>query len=187
MAACTAAPESTQAPLSAANKVSAQANTARASTPQLGNAPATESQAPSALQTPTAKKGACTFQAPVSFAERTAKWEGGCDAGKAHGLGVLRGLEGTRVALIFFGRMEKGQPKSGVIDKGGNLEVGEFKDGKVIALEYVTPEEQNVQLRAFETAIAAAKQVSEMFKTAGNAGSAKYYADQAHMLEQQIE
>ena len=134
-----------------------------------------------------AKQGACTFQPLQAFQQRTAKWEGDCENGKAHGLGALRAFEGSRVVQIFFGKMENGQAKIGAIDSFGGYEVGEFKNGKIIALEYVEPGDFNIKLQAFETATAAAKHVSDSFKRAGNMGSANYYAARALELERQIE
>jgi hypothetical protein len=123
----------------------------------------------------------------VAFGERVVKWEGDCQQGKADGLGALRAYEGSRAVQIFFGRLEHGQPKLGVIDKFGSFSSGRFSNGKVIDSEPVDENGVSLMVVCFEEAIAAAKQVSAHFESAGNAASAKYYAERARVLERQLE
>jgi hypothetical protein len=115
------------------------------------------------------------------FGDRTARWLGGCKSGKAHGRGALRAYEGKRVVKIFLGSMNNGQPKLGVVDEFGSFVYGDFVDGKA-----TDNGEYSDQLRAFEEAMAAAKEVSASYQQAGNNASEDYYAKRAANLDQQL-
>ncbi|MDB4990384.1 MAG: hypothetical protein JWN04_5562 [Myxococcaceae bacterium] len=110
------------------------------------------------------------------------KWEGGCKNGKAQGKGVLRAYDGARAVQIFFGSLDKGEPRRGVIEDSGNFVYGEFAEGKPL-----DSDDPNVMLAAFEEGIAAAKQVSKSFERVGNTRSAEFYAEKALVLERQLE
>jgi hypothetical protein len=128
----------------------------------------------------------CGFTSPAAFQGRTVKWEGECADGRAHGNGVLRAYPSAGSAdksvLIFFGTLERGEPTLGVIDTPDGYIAGALKAGKVVANG-----DRNLLIRAFQRAAEAATFVSTRFKTAGNEGSAAFYAKKAHSLLQQMD
>lgn len=101
---------------------------------------------------------------------------------------MLRGYAGKRVVKFLYGSMNGGKPKSGVVESEGGFSYGNFVDGKLI--DPPDPAENggiDPRVGLFEEAIAAAKQVSESFRNAGNTASADFYAAKAKTLEMQLE
>ena len=102
--------------------------------PTLPNAPAAAAEPVLAAAQPTAAAPeeaaakasspaaavSCTFSALERFEGRTVKWEGECTGGKADGKGVLRAYpkagSADKAVLIFFGTLERGDAKIGVIE-----------------------------------------------------------------------
>lgn len=125
---------------------------------------------------------ACLVSAPADWQGVTVRWEGTCTNGQAEGSGVLRGFENGKVLRLFFGRMKAGQPEIGVDELPDGYVAGRFKDGQV-----VTSDDRNDTILAFREASKAAAVVSERFRAAGNAPSAKFYRDKAHSLGAQMD
>lgn len=130
----------------------------------------------------------CAYVVPQVFANATGtKWEGGCQDGKAHGHGILRAYEGKRVVETFYGLVERGELKRGVVDnEETGYGAGRFGPGGVM-LDAPEGDEFNDRYYAVNEAEAAARQVSASFAAAGNKGSAAYYEKKADFLYQQIE
>ncbi len=141
--------------------------------------------APAAKYSPAAASG-CTFTSLERFEGRIVKWEGACEAGKAQGKGALRAYPAANSAdkavLLFFGFVEHGEPKLGVIDTPDGFIAGPFSGGKAM-----DSEDPNVTLHAFREASQAAAFVSERMKAAGNAASANFYARKAKTLQEQMD
>ena len=131
-----------------------------------------------------AKAGAknCRIQIPVGWEAFTLKWVGGCSGGLADGRGALRATSQGKVARLFLGAVRAGELEVGAVDTGEGYIAGRFKDGKA-----VDSEERSDSIKGFEEAAAAAKEVSETFKVAGNAASAKFYATKATQLANQMD
>jgi hypothetical protein len=123
----------------------------------------------------------CTFVDPQFFGLLPAKWEGPCQDGKAHGRGILRSYDGKKVAATFFGAMEQGNPKVGVVEDRDGLLIGRFAPGGTA----IANDEFKDRLDGVNEAVAAAKQASEAFQKAGNNASAALYAKKAKMLDMQ--
>lgn len=130
----------------------------------------------------TAGPAVCRVSAPADWQGVTVRWEGSCASGQAEGSGVLRGLENGRVVRLFFGRMKAGQPEVGVVELPEGYVAGRFEDGRPVASD-----DRNDLIRAFREASKAAEAVSERFRVAGNAASAKFYRDKAHSLAAQMD
>jgi hypothetical protein len=126
---------------------------------------------------------ACAFEEPQFFGSLPAKWEGGCEDGKAHGRGVLRSFNGKKVAATFFGSMDHGNPKLGVVEDRDGLIVGRFAPGG----KPIESDAFKDRLDAVNEAVAAANQIKEFYERAGNTASAAFYAKKAKMLDKQIE
>lgn len=129
-----------------------------------------------------ADPAACHVTAPADWQGITVRWEGACANGLAEGSGVLRGLEKGQVVRLFFGRMLAGQPQIGVVEWPTGYVAGRFEAGRV-----VTSDDRNDTLRAFRAASQAAEAVSERFRAAGNAPSARFYRDKARRLDAQMD
>jgi hypothetical protein len=128
-------------------------------------------------------EGACSFVDPQFFGMLPAKWDGPCQDGKAHGRGILRSYDGRKVSATFYGTMEQGQPRLGVVEDRDGLLIGRFAPGGTP----IQSDDFKDRLDGVNEAVAAAKQVSESFQGAGNTASAAFYAKKAKMLDKQIE
>lgn len=144
----------------------------------LATAPAADA-ADAAL---TAGPAACRFAAPAGWPLSNLHWTGGCDAGTAQGLGVLRGMESGRVTRVFYGRLEAGLPALGALEVDKGYAAGRFEHGKP-----VVDGDRNALILAFDAASAAARQAADAFAAAGNAGSARFYRAKAWQLAQQLD
>jgi hypothetical protein len=124
----------------------------------------------------------CQFAVPEGWSRFKLKWEGECADGKAHGKGALKALEKARVDRIFFGSMEKGELKVGVMDTTDGFIAGRFEHGRV-----VDTDDRSIILESFDAASAAAKAVSDRFNRSGNAASARFYDAKAKKLAEQMD
>lgn len=109
-------------------------------------------------------------------------WYGPCQAGKAHGLGVLRSYKKDVIMQLFFGNLEYGELRLGVIEMPGGYVAGQFVQGKL-----VQDAERNVIISAFRNASEAAKAYSQRLKQAGNKASSAFYLKKSKELEQTID
>jgi hypothetical protein len=125
----------------------------------------------------------CSFIAPTSLGSGTIHWIGACTDGKAVGAGMLRRRDGGRAGAAFYGEMEAGVPKLGVVDGAAGYRVGHYVGGDI--------GEANLQLQSrldgFNAAIRAARAVSAHYAEIKNGASAEYYEDIAKTLEAQME
>lgn len=124
----------------------------------------------------------CRFAVPEAMLGLDLRWSGACRAGLAEGRGTLRGYEGARVALVFYGRMEAGQPALGVIELDGGFVAGRFEAGRAVA-----DGDRDTLIRAFDEAAAAARQMAAGFRKSGNTASYRFYRDKARQLSQQMD
>jgi hypothetical protein len=143
--------------------------------------PSPEPKANAAVEAP--PEGACAFDEPQFFGGLPAKWEGGCEAGRAHGRGVLRSFSGKKVAATFYGAMERGNPKLGVVEDRDGLIIGRFAPGG----KPIESDEFKDRLDGVNEAVAAATQIKESYERAGNTTSAAFYGKKVKMLNKQIE
>jgi hypothetical protein len=148
----------------------------------IAQAASPEPQAKLAAEAPPAE-GACAFDDPQFFGGLPAKWEGGCEDGKADGRGVLRSFNGKKVAATFYGAMERGNPKLGVVEDRDGLIVGRFAPGG----KPIESDEFKDRLDGVNEAVAAATQIKESYERAGNTASAAFYGKKLKMLNKQIE
>lgn len=124
----------------------------------------------------------CSGRVPARFAGIPSQWLGGCVAGKAEGLGVLR--IGKQAPFAFLvGRMKAGRPASGLVfsAKGTHAMARAFDaEGRILFADGDYPKEQD---RVWAEAVLAARQVGDRFAKAGNAASAAYYRRFASEIE----
>jgi hypothetical protein len=144
--------------------------------------PSPQPKANAATEAPAAE-GACAFDEPQFFGGLPAKWEGGCEDGKANGRGVLRSFNGKKVAATFYGAMERGSPKLGVVEDRDGLIVGRFAPGG----KPIDSDAFKDRLDGVNEAVAAATEIKESNERAGNAASAALLGKKLKMLNKQIE
>lgn len=127
------------------------------------------------------KATGCRFQPPTAWTYTVMHWAGDCKDRLANGKGVLRAYKGASVVETFYGTLTHGQLEIGVIETDGGFIAGRFANGKRV-------DSQNPQdfIDAFRAASAAAEQASAHFREAGNDASAKYYAEKAKLLRDQM-
>lgn len=124
---------------------------------------------------------ACRFVAPRSLEGGPVFWTGACPAGLAEGHGMLRRRDGARPGVAFYGAMQGGVPRIGVVDLDGGYRVGAFRDGEIGEGELDWPQ----RLAAFDAAVQAARAVSAAYRAQGNAASARHYEGVARQLAMQ--
>lgn len=130
----------------------------------------------------------CQFLAPRSLPSGPTYWIGACPSGKADGLGVLRRRDGAEAGEVFYGELKDGVPVLGVTDTArgnlGGLIAGRWKDGDLATGEDSVWQDNT---DAFTAASKAAQAASAVFKAQNNEASARYYAQQAKMLDEQMD
>jgi hypothetical protein len=124
----------------------------------------------------------CQFIPPAEWRGRSLSWEGPCQAGKAHGQGVLRAYKKGENTLLFFGDMENGELSYGVIENTEGYIAGQFNQGKVMP-----DSDRNVIITAFRKGSDAARAYALRLKKAGNVEPEKFYMKKAQELEQQMD
>jgi predicted aminopeptidase len=124
----------------------------------------------------------CRFLVPEAMLGLDLRWSGTCRDGLAEGRGTLRGYEGGRVVLVFYGRLEAGQPALGVIELDGGFVAGRFEAGRAVA-----DGDRDTLVRAFDEAASAARQMAAGFRKTGNTASYRHYRDKARQLSQQMD
>ena len=135
---------------------------------------------------PLAGQPGCQFQVITAWLERKISWEGPCKDGKAHGKGVLRAYKQDSPAQLFFGVIEHGELRKGVIDNAdGGYILGEFANGVVKPGDDLAAGALKVEM--FTLASDIAKAYSQRLQKAGNAGSAAFYLKQSKKLDEQID
>ena len=132
-------------------------------------------------QAPTAD-GACVFSAPTGWNQTATRWDGACKDGHAEGLGVLKEYQQQKVVRFFFGRIEHGELKLGVIDQPEGFIAGAFAKGAP-----VPSEDAQRTVDAFTEAEKAANEAASRFSKAGKDASAKFYAAKAKALREQLD
>jgi hypothetical protein len=131
-------------------------------------------------QAPT--RSPCAFTAPAGWNQSATRWDGACRDGRAEGLGVLKEYRRQSVVRFFFGRLEHGQVKLGVIDQPEGFVAGEFAKG-----ELLPSADRQRAVDAFAEGEKAANEASSRFNKAGKAAPAKLYAAKARELHDQLD
>ena len=123
---------------------------------------------------PPVAPAACTTAIPAEFALRPARWLGGCTAGKAEGLGVMR--FGAAAPYAFFvGRMRTGRPVTGMlINPDGLFRPAKGFDSRLEAID-TDGNRRAEQDAVFALAGRAAEATARRFAAMGNPGSASFY------------
>jgi hypothetical protein len=135
-------------------------------------------QAPAQAAAPTA----CAFTAPAGWSQATTRWDGACKDGHAEGLGVLKEYQQQKVVRFFFGRLEHGEPKLGVIDQPEGFVAGQFAKG-----EPLQSDDRQRLIDAFAEGEKAANEAASRFSKAGKQASAKFYSAKAKSLREQLD
>jgi hypothetical protein len=144
---------------------------------------ATPAPAASAPLPPASTQGApaCRFTAPPDLDAAPVHWLGGCQAGAADGLGVLRAGSGEPYAF-FAGRMGKGRPVQGLLMLRDGLWMAAIRfdaKGRGVSSDGLRPELDD---QLFAQARAAALDTAARFRRAGNKASADYYTRLARKI-----
>ena len=125
---------------------------------------------------------ACQFHHFRDWNAYSVQWSGGCEKGKASGIGILRAYAKGMPTLVFYGLLQSGEPTLGVIDYPDGFMAGEVFQGAIRPTD-----DRNLTIQAFRVAEKAARQAATRFKVAGNKGSALFYARKAEQLAGQMD
>lgn len=125
----------------------------------------------------------CRFVAPKSLTAGPTNWIGECPGGKASGLGVLVRRDAGTATATFYGELRDGVPVIGAINVDGGYVVGKFTGDDLVQGDL----EPQVRIDSFTVAAKAARAASARFQAQKNAASARFYADAAKQLDQQVE
>lgn len=127
----------------------------------------------------TQPKPGCLAAVPASLTASPATWLGGCQAGKAEGLGVLR-TGRAEPFQFFFGQMHAGEPVKGLM---------RVRDGWEDAIRFdahyhnIGASDQVAFDALYKLATRAANATAQRFAAAGNRGSAAYYQRLAKQIQ----
>ncbi len=125
----------------------------------------------------------CQLQSRAQWQARNLQWDGPCKAGKADGTGVLKAYsKGKDSPEIFYGQVVAGALHFGVLEIAGGYQAGPFVNGEV-----QDNIDRNLLIKAFDVGSAAAQAYSERLQKAGNTSSAKFYANKAKSLAEQLD
>jgi len=127
-------------------------------------------------------QSACVFTAPAGWNQTATRWDGACHDGHAEGLGVLKEYQQQKVVRFFFGRLEHGELKLGVIDQPEGFVAGQFAKGAPLPSD-----DAQRTVDAFAEAEKAATEVASRFSKAGKSASAKFYTAKAKELREQLD
>lgn len=127
-------------------------------------------------------QSACVFTVPAGWNQTATRWDGECRDGHAEGLGVLKEYQQQEVVRFFFGRLEHGELKLGVIDQAEGFVAAQFAKGKPLPSE-----NRQHTVAAFAAAERAANEAANRFSKAGQQASAKFYAAKARELREQLD
>jgi len=139
-------------------------------------------QAPVEQPAPVSTPSACAFTAPAGWNQAATRWDGACREGHAEGRGVLKEYQQQKVVRFFFGRLEHGELKLGVIDQPEGFVAAEFAKGAPLPAA-----ERQRTVDAFAEAEKAAHEAASRFSNAGKQASAKFYAAKAKELREQLD
>ena len=131
---------------------------------------------------------------PGCRVERLADWTGGrvswlgsCREGLADGSGVIvHEIEGGEPER-FYGRVEHGHPRIGVLQTAGGFLAGTWAQGSRAEALADDVAQRNVLIGAFQAAASAATLVSQSFAKKSDAKSSRFYAEQAKLLRNQMD
>lgn len=135
---------------------------------------------------PLAGKKDCQFQVITPWLARQVSWEGPCKDGKAHGNGLIRATKPNSPPHLFYGVLDHGALRKGVIDDAdGGYRLGEFANGVLKPVDDLAVGAFKVEMFALASDIA--KAYSQRLQKAGNTASAAFYVNQAKKLGEQID
>lgn len=129
----------------------------------------------------------CRADAPAPIANGPTTWIGPCLHGSADGLGVLRVARRNQAPRLFFGKMVKGRPFSGVMstDTGDWRPAWRF-DARLQPREDPNGDRQS-SLQTFDLAAGGAREASRRYRAAGNIDSARFYDQQSRKLAEALD
>jgi len=140
------------------------------------------SMLPALASAQASSQSACAFTAPAGWSQTATRWDGECRDGHADGLGVLKEYQQQKVVRFFFGRLEHGELKLGVIDQAEGFVAALFANGKPLPSE-----DAQRTVDAFAEAEKAANEAASRFSKAGQQASAKFYTAKAKELREQLD
>jgi len=124
----------------------------------------------------------CRAAAPAVIAAGTATWIGACPRGMAEGVGTLRVTRRGRSPALFFGRMVKGRPFSGVMPTEDGDWRPAWRFDTALRLRNDPSGSRQSSIDTFRLAAAGAVEASRRYRRAGNGASASFYAEQSRRL-----
>lgn len=138
----------------------------------------------------------CRMFLPPAWKDMSVRWSGSCPAGRAAGTGVVRGYVGNRLAIAFFGELDQGEWRLGVLDDGGGYQAGRFQDGRPDWWPAPKPApgttadvdaRRTDAIAAFDLASKAARALAEEFARQGNRASSEFYRHKSSELAEQMD
>ncbi|HEU5076158.1 MAG TPA: hypothetical protein VFU02_18325 [Polyangiaceae bacterium] len=171
-------------------------NTSPASSPRASAAPtsAAPAVAPSAVRRRSdASEPAfdgepgCRFQGPEAWARGRAAWLGACENGFAEGSGVIVNVVEGAEPERFYGQLDRGSPRLGVLQTSSGFIAGRWERGSLAAALPDDIAQRNVLIHAFRAAANAATETSEGFAKKADAEASSFYAKQARQLHDQMD
>lgn len=129
----------------------------------------------------------CRAVAPAAIASGTATWIGPCANGMAEGVGTLRVARRGGSPGLFFGKMVRGRPFSGVMptDRGDWRPAWRFDAG--LKAQDDPSGDRQASIDIYRLAAAGANEASRRYRATGNLASARFYSAQGKRFGEALE
>jgi hypothetical protein len=122
-----------------------------------------------------------SIHAPEDWVGLRIMWGPVCEDGVAQGVGVLKGLRVTKPVKVFYGLVDQGQLKEGVVEADGKVVAGQFEHGVMVPAR-----DKKSLSRAFDAASQAAQAMSVFYHEKNNQKLADEFAQKAKKFQENI-
>jgi len=152
-------------------------------------APSSSPKAPARAAPTPASEGLadCRFQRPRFWTGGRTDWLGGCKQGFAEGLGVLVNVVEGAEPERFYGQLDGGALRLGVLQTDAGFVAGRWHDGALVAALPDDMAQRNVLIEVFRGAADAATAVGQSFAKKGDTEASAFYLTQARLLRDQMD
>lgn len=119
----------------------------------------------------------CVLMVPPQWKTTKMIWSGSCKDKLAQGSGVARLMDGAAIVGAWYGEVENGKIKTGVLEQGRKHQFGTFDiNFELLSVDGMEPN------RAMAAAGAAADALAKDYEKVGNKKSAQFYRVKADDL-----
>jgi hypothetical protein len=129
----------------------------------------------------------CRFERPKAWPAGGVTWLGSCHKGFADGNGILVNVVEGQEPERFYGRVQQGRLRVGVLQTSDGYVAGSWAHGAIAQPSEDDIAQRNLIITAFRAAANASTAVSKSFERKGDSKSSRFYAKQARLLREQMD